>query len=276
MDVTAALKDLWGRCYGAGAVTVGIVAPQELKVLAGWLEDAFGGMRAGPLVADAVSVGDGCGGMRSGSVAAEAGSLGDGFGGMRDGSVAAVAAVAPVAAEAGGLPGGAEQGGSAHAGAMQAMGEQQGPAAQTGNGGTSHACQGAGMHAAELAADNGHGGVEGSGAVADSQHRSTLNGTAARTHSSAYSPDGGSSRANSGSGCGSSRSDRDGLGGSSRGNGCRYSLDVCGPYELGRLVHVAPMRELRQLDMLWYLPFGTMRYSRWAMVAAAIGMVSCT
>lgn len=43
----------------------------------------------------------------------------------------------------------------------------------------------------------------------------------------------------------------------------RYgSLDVAGPSVLGRLFRVAPQRELRQLEVQWYLPYGSLAAAR--------------
>jgi hypothetical protein len=39
-------------------------------------------------------------------------------------------------------------------------------------------------------------------------------------------------------------------------------LDAYLPDSLGRLVCIAPMRELRELQLMWYLPFGLHTYSR--------------
>jgi hypothetical protein len=42
----------------------------------------------------------------------------------------------------------------------------------------------------------------------------------------------------------------------------RYPGDVYGAEQLCRLVCIAPMRQLRQLQLLWYMPFGLMTYYR--------------
>ncbi|GFR39769.1 hypothetical protein Agub_g254, partial [Astrephomene gubernaculifera] len=48
-----------------------------------------------------------------------------------------------------------------------------------------------------------------------------------------------------------------------QGGGGRYCLDgMCGEGQLGRLFRVASQRELRQLEVVWYLPYNMMPYMR--------------
>lgn len=44
----------------------------------------------------------------------------------------------------------------------------------------------------------------------------------------------------------------------------RYPVDVVSPGAGGQLVRVCPQRDLRELQVLWYIPAGAMQYSRWA------------
>jgi hypothetical protein len=41
----------------------------------------------------------------------------------------------------------------------------------------------------------------------------------------------------------------------------RYPVDVCGPG--GQFVRVCPQRDLREVQVMWYIPAGAMKHSRW-------------
>ena len=51
-------------------------------------------------------------------------------------------------------------------------------------------------------------------------------------------------------------------------------MDVCSPLELGRFFEVAPVRELRRLELVWHVPFGMLQYSRckpWSWASHLLG-----
>jgi hypothetical protein len=249
VSVPDVLRQLWQERYNAEAVTVAVVGPQETQELLQLVQDTFGSMQSGGSNGSNGSSGGGCGSNGGsngvfGHVAEPQPALAT----QQDGPVADVDMSSSSSSSSAGEESESETGATTTTAAAAAEAVVHAKARQ---GASDLLLQGAGAdEACTQIAAHGHGH---SHAHAHEQH-SPMQGQ--QLQQSVHIPQQPQQQQQQ-----QHRYPTDVLGSAAGGDG----VGTCGLY-----VTVCPQRDLRELQVQWYIPCGACTHSRWVLISVSL------